>query len=285
MRLLPRLVAVVLALTAAACVPPPPDNDEFVRFDEETVMGEIQAAGTIVVGIPDDAGQPWVDFVTPLANDISGSLGVSLEIESHPNDELVALVDDGELDAAFPVVTLTEELVRKHAFSDPIYVAHQRLVVPADAGVETVEDLDGVVGSPIDDATGVELPDLNEGLLTVPLKPGDAAGCAPLFEQDLVTAATAPDVLLAALLAELGPGYEVAGEQLTTEPLGVSLERGASAWVDYVNGIITEFDDEGRWAHAYEESLGELLGGEPPDPPNMTVEEAAALFPSELAES
>lgn len=284
MRLPSRLVLVVFALAAAACVPPPPDNDEFVTFDEETVMGEIQAAGTLVVGLPDDVGEPWVEFVTPVANDIAESLRVDLELESHPNDELVDLVDSGAVDAAFPVLTLTEELVRKHAFSDPVYVAHQRLVVPAGGGVETVADLDGEVCSPIDDVTGVELQELNDAAQTVPLKPGDAAGCVPLFEDGLVSSATAPDVLLAAVVAELGPDYEVVGDQLTTEPYGVALERGASAWVDYVNKIITEFDQEGRWAHSYEESLGPLLGGETPDPPNMTVEEAAALFPADLPE-
>lgn len=280
-----RLVLVVLALAAAACVPPPPDNDEFVTFDEETVMGEIQAAGTLVVGLPDDVGDPWVEFVTPLANDIAGSLRVDLELESHPNGELVRLVDAGRIDAAFPVLTLTEEVVRTHAFSDPIYVAHQRLAVPAGSGVETVSDVDGEVCSPVDDSTGVELQELNETALTVPLEPGNAAGCIPLVEDGLVSAVTAPDVLLAGIVAELGSDYEIVGDQLTTEPYGVALERGASAWVDYVNKVITEFDQEGRWAHAYEESLGELLGGELPAPPNMTLEEAAALFPADLPES
>lgn len=285
MRRLFRMGPLVVALVAAACVPPPPDDDEFVRFDEETVMGEIQAAGTLVVGLPDDAGDPWVDFVTPVAMDVASSLRVDLDVRSHPNEDLAGLVDEGELDMAFPVQTLTEELVRKHAFSDPIFVAHQRLVVPVDAGVDDVADLSGEVCSPIDDATGVELQELNESALTVPLKPGDAAGCVPLFEEGLVSAATAPDVLLAAVVDELGSDYVVTGEQLTTEPLGVALERGAAGWVDYVNKIITEFDQEGRWAHAYEESLGEVLGVPAPEPPNMTVEEAAALFPADLPES
>ena len=248
-------------------------------------MGEIQAAGTLVVGLPDDAGDPWAEFATPVAEDVANSLRVDLELESHPNEELVELVDAGELDMAFPVLTLTEELVRKHAFSDPIYVAHQRLAVPAESAVETVEDLQGEVCSPVDDATGVELHELDEALVTVPLQPGDAAGCVPLLEDGLVSSATAPDVLLAAIVAELGSDYEVVGEQLTTEPLGVSLESGASGWVDYVNKIITEFDQEGRWTTAYEDSLGPLLGGATPEPPNMTVEEAAALFPADLAES
>lgn len=285
MRRVSRLAPVVLALAAAACIPPPPDNDEFVRFDEETVMGEIQDAGTLVVGLPDDVGEPWVGFATPVAEDVAESLRVDLELRSHPNEELVDLVDEGDLDIAFPVLTITERLVRKHAFSDPIYVAHQRLLVPADAGVQTVADLEGEVCSPLDGDTGVELQELNEALVTVPLEPGDALGCVPLFEDGLVASATAPDVLLATMLDELGRGYEVTGEQLTTEPLAAALESGASGWVDYVNKIITEFDQEGRWAAAYEDHLGPLLGGETPEPPNMTLEEAAALFPADLTES
>jgi len=280
-----RLGFVAVALVTAACVPPLPDNDEYVRFDEETVMGEIQAAGTLVVGLPDDVGDPWVGFATAVARDVGDSLRVEIDYRSYPNDDLVGLVDAGEIDLGFPVQTVTEQLVRKHAFSDPIYVGHQRLVVPADAGVETVDDLTGEVCSPIDDATGIELHELNPVLSTVPLRPGDATGCVPLLEDGLVASATAPDVLLATMMEELPPGYEVTGEQLTTEPLGVALERGASGWVDYVNKVITEFDQEGRWAAAYEEHLGPLLGGPTPEPPNMTVEEAAALFPADLAES
>lgn len=283
MRKLPRLGPLVLAL-AAACVPPLPDNDEFVRFDEETVMGEIQDAGTLVVGLPDDVGQPWPRFAMPVAEDVAESLRVEIDLQTHPNDELVGLVDAGDLDIAFPVTTVTEELVRKHAFSDPIYIGHQRLLVP-EGQSGALDDLTGEVCSPIDDATGVELQELNPEIVTVPLKPGDAAGCVPLLKDGLVASATAPDVLLASIADELGPGYEIAGEQLTTEPLAAALERGAAGWVDYVNKIITEFDQEGRWAAAYEEHLGPLLGGETPDPPNMTLEEAAALFPADLAES
>ncbi|HEX2058505.1 MAG TPA: transporter substrate-binding domain-containing protein [Actinomycetota bacterium] len=284
MRLPLRLRAVALALAAAACVPPIPDNDELVSFDEVTVMGEIQGAGTLVVGLPDDVGDPWVGFATAVARDIGESLGVDLEFQSHPNEDLVGLVDAGSIDVGFPVLTITEQLVRKHAFSDPIYVGHQRLVVPADAGVETVEDLTGEVCSPVDDATGVELHELEPSLSTVPLRPGNAEGCVPLLEDGLVSSATAPDVLLATIMSELPDGYEVTGEQLTTEPLAVALERGASGWVDYVNKVITEFDQEGRWAAAYEEHLGTHLGGPTPEPPNMTLEEAAALFPADLAE-
>lgn len=279
-----RLGPLLVALAAAACVPPVPDNDEFVSFDEETVMGEIQAAGTLVVGLPDDVGQPWVRFAMPVAEDVADSLRVEIELETHPNDALVGLVDEGEIDIAFPVVTVTEHLVRKHAFSDPIYVGHQRLLVPAGSGVETLDDLDGEVCSPIDDETGVELSELDPEVVTVPLKPGDAAGCVPLLEDGLVDSATAPDVLLARIVDELGPGYEVVGDQLTTEPLAAALTSGAQGWVDYVNKIITEYDQEGRWAAAYEEHLAPLLGGPAPEPPNMTLEEAAALFPADLAE-
>lgn len=276
------VVLVALALAGAGCVPPIPDDDAFVRFDEDTVMGVVQDAGVLVVGVPEDVGEPWNGFAGAVAADVAQSLRVDLEYRPAPNDELVEMVDEGEVDIAFPVVTMTERLVRRHAFSDPIYVSHQRLLVPAGSGIETVDDVSGEVCSPVDAATGVELHELNPAATTVPLRPGDAAGCVDLLRDGLVDVATASDVLLTTMLAELGDGYEVGGEQLTTEPLSVSLERGASGWVDYVNKVITEFDQEGRWAAAYEEHLAPLLGGEAPEPPNMTLEEAAALFPADL---
>lgn len=283
------LLCVVAVVVAGACVPPVPDNDEFVRFDEETVMGLVQDAGVLVVGVPDDVGAPWAlgsrGFAPDVAREIAESLRVELDFREHPNDELVDLVDAGELDVAFPFLTVTEELVRKHAFSDPIYIAHQRLLVRSDAGVESVDDLSGAVCSPIDDATGVEVHELNPGANTLPLKPGDAGGCIPLLKDGLVDAATAPDPLLAVMMTGLPAGYEVTGEQLSTEPLAISLERGASGWVDYVNKIITEFDQEGRWAVSYERHFAPYLGGETPEPPNMTLEEAAALFPADLDET
>jgi polar amino acid transport system substrate-binding protein len=288
-----RLVPVALALACAgACVPPVPDNDAFTRFDEETVMGVVQEAGVLVVGLPEDVGPPWAlgsgdrarGFAPDVARDIAESLRVDLDFVEAPNDELVGMVDEGEVDVAFPVVTVTEELVRKHAFSDPIFVSHQRLLVPAASGIESVEDLSGEVCSPIDDSTGVEVHTLNPSASTLPLQEGDAAGCIPLLEDGLADAATATDVLLATMMAGLPSGFEVTGEQLTTEPLAVSLERGASGWVDYVNKVITEFDQEGRWAASYERHFGPLLGGETPEPPNMTLEEAAALFPADLGE-
>lgn len=288
-----RLLPLVAALSLAACVPPVPDNDEFVRFDEETVMGEIQAAGVLVVGLPDDAGAPWASvtrdgrgrgFAADVARDIAESLRVDLQYVAAPNDDLVAMVESGEVDAAFPVHTVTEELVRDHAFSDPVYVSHQRLLVASDSGIEDVDDVTGEVCSPIDDATGVELQELNPAAPTLPLRPGDVVGCVRLLRDGLVEVATAPDVLLAAMMVGLPAGFEVTGEQLTTEPLAISLERGASGWVDYVNKVITEFDQEGRWAASYERHLQPLLGGATPEPPNMTVEEAAALFPADLEE-
>lgn len=279
-----RLGVLLLALAAAACVPPVPDNDVFVEFDEETTMGEIQAAGELVVALPDDVGDPWVDFATPVAEDIADALRVDVVIRSRPNEELLDMVAGGAADIAFPVLTVTEDLVREHAFSDPIYIGHQRLVVPTGSGVESVGDLEGEVCSPVDPAIGVELHELKPGLGTLPLEPGDALGCVELLDDGLAGSATAPDVLLATILDELGSGFEIVGDQLTTEPLAAVVERGAPAWVDYVNKIITEFDQEGRWAASYEEHLGPLLGGETPDPPNMTLEEAAALFPADLAD-
>jgi hypothetical protein len=52
--------------------------------------------------------------------------------------------------------------------------------------------------------------------------------------------------------------------------------------VDFVEGVLAEADAEGDWQRFYSEWF-EPLGGTETTYPDMTIEEAAALFPKEVA--
>ena len=53
------------------------------------------------------------------------------------------MVEDGDVDLAFPVVPVVERLVRTKGVSDPYFMAHQRLLVPGDSDTDSIEDLSG----------------------------------------------------------------------------------------------------------------------------------------------
>ena len=283
------LIGCVLALVGA-CVPPEPVVDLSKDYPEDTIMGEIQAEGRIVIGVPDDAYPlGYVDqndepqgFVAELGREIADKLGVDAQFISGSSEQLLALPKEGAADVTFPALAITEERVdEKYQFSDPYYVAHQRLLVASGGApaVESVADLSGEKACAItSDETQVALDEID---LSIEVVEADPQECLQQLKQGDVSAVTGPDFLLAGLRLQAPDELAVTGDQLTTEGLGAVIERGAAAWTDYVNGVLFFAKSEGPWLDAYADTIGLGLD-QPAEPPEITAEEAAALYPSDL---
>ena len=294
------LLCVLALVLSAGCVPPEPDDDLQRTFDAETtVMGRIQAAGVLLVAVPDDrptladpASQEG--FVAGLGQEVADSLGVDLELIGAPNEELIPLVDAGQVDLVFPAVSITEQRVRqdsdKHLFLDPYLVAHQRLLVKGNAVPSdfATRDLAGEsVCALVDPDTDIDISDIEPSIdLQGTIVPDE---CASLLARDEVAAVTGSDVVLLGIGTSLcgaeaceGGSAVLVGEQISTFGYGPVIEGRASSWKDYVENVLEEAQQEGRWQALYEKYLTGLSNGEVLEPPGMTVEEAAALFPKEL---
>lgn len=278
-------VALAAALLASSgCVPAEKELVLARDYEIDTIMGEIQERGHIIIGIAEDAYPlGYVDhnneaqgFTVAFGRKIADTLGVEARFISGPSDELIELPKEDLADVTFPAVTIREQLVRKHAFTDPYFISHQRLLT--DQTVDTIDQLSGSrVCSLASEETGVALDELDPTIETVE---ADPLRCLQLLERGKVRAVTGSDYLLAGLRASGKKKMFVTGDQLTTEALGAVLERGASAWVEFVNGVLYLAEQEGDWQRAYGETLQDALG--PRELPTMTLEEAAALFPAGL---
>jgi len=192
--------------------------------------------------------------------------------------------EDGEADVTFPFAPITERLVRTHAVSDPYYVAHQKVLVSREAGIATIEELDGTsICSAMNASTGT---DLSELLSEVRVRVSDLEGCRGMLIDREVDGVTAPDLVLAPLAAggPSSPGpAEIIPDELNTEAYGAIVERSATApMADFVSTVLEEAQIEGRWSDWFEELVAPGLPGVPSDPPGLTVEEAAALYPQDL---
>jgi ABC-type amino acid transport substrate-binding protein len=270
----------------AACVPPEPVVDLSKDYPEDTVMGKIQAEGRIVIGIPDDAYPlGFVDqndepqgFAAELGKQIAAQLGVDAEFISGSSDQLIDL--PGQAEIAFPALAITEELVDLgYQFSDPYYIAHQRLLVRSREEIAQVADLSGEsVCTIAGDETQVSLDKVDA---TIEVVRSDPQGCLELLQKERVAAVTGPDFLLAGLRQQDPDALEVTGDQLTTEGLGAVIQPGSAGWRDYVNGVLFYTKSEGLWLEAFNTTIGQGLD-EPIDPPEITAEEAAALYPADL---
>jgi ABC-type amino acid transport substrate-binding protein len=277
------LLICAVGLALAACEPPPIDDDSINRYDPaENLMGEIQRDGLLRVGVlaglppwsSDDAG-----FTVDLGRMVADELGVDVTYVSAESDELIEMVRNGDVHLAFPMVPITEGLLEDNGLTDPYWVAHQRLLVPAGEPISGVDDLDGAaVCSLATEGVEVDIATLNPDVGEV--IEADAAGCLEALQSGEVQAVTGPDILLLALKAQ-EPDSELVGDQLSTEGYGAVVGQGTGGFNGFVDAVLSEADREGRWADLYAKWVTPVSGDSPPDFPTMTLEEAAALFPLE----
>ncbi|MDQ3964113.1 MAG: hypothetical protein M3277_09430 [Actinomycetota bacterium] len=243
------LAAAVAAFLLASCVPPEESNDRIPRYQpDRTIMGAVQAAGTLRVGLP-EASAPWASggpepegFLVELAELVAASLGVETTYTAASSVELMELVhitdeelrddegalelEDTEVDIAFPLFPISERLVLRRTVTDPYWVGHTR---------------DLVVGS------------------------------------DVIE--TGRDVLLA-IEAVKTEGAMIAGPHDSTEGYGAVVRTGASTFGTLVSQVFNEADAEGDWERFYAEWLAEYFADDEPPIPDMSVEDAAALYPA-----
>jgi polar amino acid transport system substrate-binding protein len=270
----------VAALLLGSCVPPV-DDDLPERFSDETVMGAVQQAGKLRIGLPEDV--PPLGFQRPggrsggmgvdLGRLVARALAVRAEFTHTSSTRLLDLLDRAELDLAFPAVALTEARLRRYSFTNPYVVAHQRLLVPAASGVQTVEDLAGArVCSFLEEATGADLSSIESSIVIVAAH--HVQRCPELLRNERVEAVTADDLFLEYMLRDLG-GARIVGDDLSTVGYAAVVTTGASTFGSIVEQVFADAQSDGTWAQIYRR----WVEATPGVPPELTAEEAAALYP------
>lgn len=210
-------MAALVAALLAACVPPEVDDDSIPVFDpQETLAGKIQKRGVLVVGVEDDAppiasssGAEPEGFTVEMGRWLADGLGVDIEFVPATTAELATMVSDHNVDVAFPLTPITEPALDEHLFSDPYFVAHQRLLVPASSPIGGVEDLSGRTVCEFIDETGVEVAELNPEVSDT-IRAGEPMECLERLEGGRVDAVSAPDIVLITLVARSDEELEMA---------------------------------------------------------------------------
>jgi ABC-type amino acid transport substrate-binding protein len=288
-----RLAGAALALVVSACVPAEEDVDLSRRFPPETIMGAIQERGEIVIGIRANAAPLGSvekssgrarGLSARLGNYLAQTLGVEARYVPGSSAGLIEMVEAGDADIAFVTAPLTERAVRGHSFADPYYIGHQRLLVPE--GLDAASDLRGTtVCSAVDGITGVSLDRLEPSVQL--LETDRVKKCIDWLRRGRADAATGMDSTLVSIKLALdrreGPGkWKVEGPQLSTVGYAPVVPPGLPAYQNFVGAVLARAVGEGLWARAYEDLLAPHLG--PSDPPDLSVEEAAALYPTAVEE-
>lgn len=233
-----------------ACVPPEESNDRVKRYDpEENVMGQIQARGVLRIGIPSDYppfaiadAAPAEGFVVDMGRLVAEALGVEPEFIPALSDELLDMV-----------YTRERQPLEEETRAD--------LVFPM---VPITEEL------------------VQSWQMTDPYWVGHTRELEATSSATAMLAAPAPDVELLKFAYE-HPGVKITGEELSTEGYGAAVRTGAATFGTLVSQVFNEADAEGDWSRFYEKWLAEyFVDPDPTNVPIMSVEDAAALYPSDL---
>ncbi len=282
------VVAVGLAFALAACGDAGSDDGDegpdveaeenaAENFDDGTRMKELAESGEITIGVKYD--QPGIGFKGAtddapegLDPEMGEILAASLGIEDDAitwketiSDNREPFLESGEVDLVIASYSITDERREIVGQAGPYYVTGQQLLVAKGSEIKSVEDLKG---QEVCSVTGSTSLDNVEAEGAVPRGFDTYSECRDQVLDGTVDAMTTDGAILLGYVAENPDELEVVGEPFSEERYGVGYSKDYPEMCQWITDTLTEAQDSGAWAEAFEATLGQS-GVETPEPPAM----------------
>jgi ABC-type amino acid transport substrate-binding protein len=295
-RLWRALLAMALAVAALALAACGDDDDddggggdggdqagEARQFPANSTLGKIQESGEIRIGVKYDV--PPFGFQNPQTNEVEGfdvdlgrfiaeELGVEPRFIEAISDNRIPFLERGTADLILSTMTINAERDMEIDFSEPYYIAQGRILVPKGSDIKGLEDLAGnsvctALGSTYEETIREEAPDAELRLVDT------YSECLELLQNEAIDAISTDDVILTGMIIQ-DDSLQMVGDPLTTEPYGVGIKDGDKQMKDFVDGVLADVEQDGRWEETYQKWVGRHLGRDE-QPPEMTLQEALEL--------
>ena len=253
------------------------DGGETAEFPEGSTMARLAEAGTITVGTKFD--QPLFGLVGPdgvpegfdveIAKLIAGELGIDeddIEWVETPSQNRETAIENGDVDIVVATYTINDERKQRVGFAGPYYLAGQSiLTLASNTDIQGPDDLSGkrvctVSGSTPEGNLLANFPDVD----VVPF--GTYSECLEPLRNGQVDAVSTDNVILAGFAAE-SDDLEVRGDPFTEEPYGIGIKDGDTEFCEFINGVLQEAADDGRYTEAWTSTVGDLA--EAPELPEL----------------
>jgi glutamate transport system substrate-binding protein len=277
-------IAAVGILALAGCTdsgaPAPEESapvEETVEFEAGTTMAALNEAGAITIGTKFDQplfGQVDADgtpqgFDVEIAKIIATELGIpesGITWTETVSANREPFIQSGEVDIVVATYTINDKRKEVISFAGPYYNAGQDILVLT-GNPEGIEGPDDVVGKPVCTVAGstseANIKEYTDQVTSL----GGYAECLPLLSSGQVVAVTTDNVILAGLAANSNGEFEVVGNPFTEEPYGIGLAKDDTDFRMFINDVLEEAFEDGRWAEAWESTAGTELPL--PDPPTV----------------
>ena len=253
------------------------------QFDPSTTLGKIQENREITIGVK--YGVPPFGFQNPQTDSVEGfdvdlgkavaeKLGVEPKFIEAISDNRIPFLQDGTADLILSTMTINAERAQEIEFSNPYYVASGRILTKSDSPIKGLEDLAGkrvctALGSTYEETIREQAPKADLKLVD------SYSECLELIQNGAVDAVSTDDVILTGMVIQ-DDTLHMVGDELTTEPYGAGIKKGETEMVDFVNGVLEEMKQDGRWQEIYDKWVGQYVEKKQ-DPPTMSLQEAIEL--------
>lgn len=180
----------------------------------------------------------------------------------------IPALKNGDVDLVVHTMTANCERWKDIDFSTVYYLAGQKVLVKKDTGYQGIQSLAGKKVCAAEGSTSLaRIVNLPVDPKPIGMQVSGWTDCLVLLQQNQVDAVSTDDTILAGLAAQ-DPSTVVPQQQaIAQEPYAIGVAQGHQDLVRFVNGVLQQMRDDGRWNQIYDKWMGPLLGASAGPPP------------------
>ena len=256
------------ATTSYAPPDPMPGPGEFPSGSH---MRLIEDRGRLIVGVSADS--LMLGARNPLSGEIEGfdidmARAVAEAILGDPDriqlrvitaGDRIPVLENDMVDIVVRNMTMTCGRWEQIAFSAEYYHSGQKILVRQGSDITGLETLAGHrVCAP--NATSSMDNLIQHAPDAEPVGAANHTGCLVLFQRGAVDAITGDDTVLAGLAAQDPYAVVLEEDAFSEEPYGIGVPQDSPELAAFINGVLEQMREDGRWDEAYDRWLAPHLG-------------------------
>ena len=247
----------ILLASAATSLPAAADVLKDVADRGKFICGTLGTSEPFSFQDPDT--RAVVGYEVDLCQAIADSLDVSLEIRLIAVEARIPELVAGRVDIVAANLGWTEERAQQIDYSNQHFASFQKVLVRADSGFETSDQLAGqrisaTRGSTSERAAHEKLPDVE--VLTFK----DGSGAFLAVQQGKVAGMVNSELssikFIEASAREGGDEMKILDPALVLEPWGLGIRKGEDEFKAHVNTVLADLDESGKFDEIWDKWFG-----------------------------
>jgi len=227
---------------------------------------KIKSRGYLVAGVKDSVvpfgytqqgSDRIIGFDVDICEHISDKLGVALKIKTVTADNRLSMLTQGSVDMLAAAMTHTFARDEVIDFSLTYFKTGQKILVRKEAGIASVEDLEGKKVGIVKGSTSEQnIKKAQPECTAIPFESPRQAFKA--LQQGKIAAVTTDEAILLGLKsrAEDPASWRVVGKFISTEPYGLGVPENDSDFRDFINRTLADMWNSGAYLEIYRKWFG-----------------------------